>query len=99
MIHLLEHSTAPQVPSIIPARSIQQAETLRRTERLLVIGRRGSYPVFDFADASGLYSKLRDESGEGASTWPNGKLRLDGVDYVISYNGRIWQGETAVYPS
>jgi len=38
------------------------------------------------AEASAKYSKARDDSGEGASTFPVGVWG----DLRISYNGKIW---------
>lgn len=41
--------------------------------------------------ASAIYSAKRDKSGQGASTFPEGKWN----EYHISYNGRIWTGPEA----
>lgn len=44
------------------------------------------------------YVALRDASGEGASTFAFGTI-LDGnanVTYIISYNGRVWNGNTMI---
>jgi len=47
------------------------------------------------AEASAIYCKLRDDSGEGASTFPDGKWNGN----RISYNGRVWNAdEKAIYP-
>lgn len=48
-------------------------------------------PVADYAAASAAYCALQTESGEGGSTFPNGKVTDDGkqIGYV-SYNGRVW---------
>lgn len=55
--------------------------------------------VADFAEASRVFSHLRDESGEGASSWPEGQLRSHGVKFArISYNGRIWDAHTEWTP-
>lgn len=54
----------------------------------LRIGRRLTVEVRDFAHASEVYGALRSESGEGASTFPNGTL----PGHYISYNGRVWAG-------
>jgi hypothetical protein len=52
------------------------------------------YPVRNLAHASWLYSKLRDESGEGYHTWLNGYVHGDPkVTYWISYNGNVWKGD------
>ena len=37
--------------------------------------------------ASDAYCRMRDDSGEGASTFPCGAWRT----HHISYNGRVWQ--------
>lgn len=47
--------------------------------------------VADFAEASVKYCALRDESGEGASTFPFGKLTLNGEVLEVSYNGKVWR--------
>lgn len=52
----------------------------------------------DAATASKLYSALRDESYEGASTFPDGVWEGN----RISYNGRVWAGKSddaeCIYP-
>lgn len=47
--------------------------------------------VHSFAEASAIYCEMRDASGEGGSTWRDGRL-YRGEEYVarISYNGRVW---------
>lgn len=62
----------------------------------LKIGRRKSVPVRDLADASNTYSLERDESGEGASTFPDGRIIIGGTKYRISYNGRVWNGDALI---
>ena len=58
----------------------------------LKIGSRSRHTVADFAQASEIYCTERDMSGEGASTFPNGKIiGADGPHYV-SYNGKVWKG-------
>jgi hypothetical protein len=58
---------------------------------LCIPGRLEDTQVANFAEGSALYSKLRDESGEGMRTWPNGQLH--GVrTYRVSYNGKVWDG-------
>lgn len=54
----------------------------------LKIGRRHFVPVTSLEEASREYQRLRDESGEGGSTFPDGKVG----NYRISYNGRVWDG-------
>lgn len=59
--------------------------------------------VDSFAEASRQYRHYVDESGEGASTFPTGRLQLNGRTYEISYNGRVWEvgggGEVYTPPS
>ena len=50
------------------------------------------------AEAVAEYERLRDESGEGASTWPHAKLLTPTETLSISYNGRLWRGDMAVWP-
>lgn len=45
------------------------------------------------AEASRIYCQLRDESGEGASTFPEGRAAI----YRVSYNGKVWLGANVVY--
>jgi len=55
---------------------------------------RGTTFAGTLADLSQAYSRLRDKSGEGASTFPAAIVR-DRRGYAaghISYNGRIWPG-------
>ena len=59
----------------------------------LEIGTRFSRPCNSFAEASALYCALRDESGEGVSTFPEGKIRADAGGRTtarVSYNGKVW---------
>lgn len=57
----------------------------------LRIGHR-AYDVASLEEASRVYQRLRDDSGEGQSTWPQGRVGK----FTISYNGRVWRGETLV---
>lgn len=53
---------------------------------------RGTTFAGSLADLSRAYSRLRDQSGEGASTFPTATV-LDERNHTagfISYNGRIW---------
>lgn len=47
------------------------------------------FSVKDTQQASSVYQYLRDLSGEGGSTWPDGEI-VD-TDLRISYNGRVWR--------
>ena len=55
----------------------------------LVIGKRYNIPVQSLEEASRVYCGLRDESGEGGSTWPSGRVG----EYTVSYNGKVWLGK------
>jgi hypothetical protein len=59
---------------------------------LLTIGKRFKAEVESLQQASLIYRQQRDLSGEGGSTFPNGKL-TGGL--TVSYNGRIWKGQNA----
>ena len=57
----------------------------------LTIGRRIQVMVPSIEVAVAVFERARDESGEGASTWPDGKILTDdGRSHRISYNGRVW---------
>lgn len=66
---------------------------------ILTIGKRHAVNVADVVEASAVYCRLRDESGEGGSTFPEGKL----PGHRISYNGKVWKagpwksGDVPVY--
>jgi len=55
----------------------------------LKIGKRHLIEVTSLAEASRIYCELRDESGEGSSTWPEGQVG----QHRISYNGKVWLGK------
>ena len=72
----------------------------------LKIGRRYSGPVASFKQASEIYDKMRDDSGEGASTFPWGKILDDRGNVIadVSYNARVWApganlGDAPIYDS
>lgn len=58
----------------------------------LVIGNRHRSQHATLHEAVETYSRLRDESGEGTSTWPDGKVG----HLRISYNSRVWDGKQAL---
>ena len=63
----------------------------------LMIGRRVKVMVPSLKVASDVFQRVRDESGEGCSTFPDGVVTADdGAKYRISYNGRVWNGQTIV---
>lgn len=59
--------------------------------------------VKDLAEASRAYAQVRDSTGEGASTFPEGEVVGDGKTYRVSYNAKVWNkgpwqsGDTPVY--
>jgi hypothetical protein len=73
----------------VPARL---ALRIGRTRRLV--------EVASYAEASRFYAELRDRSGRGASTMPEGRIydaETEKLVAVVSYNGRIWQGERSLF--
>jgi hypothetical protein len=71
-----------------------EKEAIVNKPYLLIIPERLSppRPVADFAEASRIYSQMRDESDEGASTWPDGFVNDYGFNVArISYNGKVWR--------
>lgn len=55
--------------------------------------RKQTFFVKDFAEASAIFDGLRDESGEGGSTFGEGRIYDDAGKMIarISYNGRVWK--------
>ena len=56
-----------------------------------------THSAASLADASRMFSVLRDQSGEGASTFPSPRIK-DAFGKIVgrfSYNGRIWTGDGA----
>jgi hypothetical protein len=58
---------------------------------VLKIGVRFTGEVETLEEASLKYQELRDQSEEGASSFPNGRVT---GGYLISYNGRVWKEAT-----
>lgn len=56
----------------------------------LKIGRRHTEEYPTAADARDAYKRLRDESMEGGSTWPDGIITNGKTKIYLSYNGRAW---------
>lgn len=56
----------------------------------LKIGNRHTVEVKSLEEASRVYCDLRDQSGEGSSTWPEGKIDRK---FRVSYNGKVWDRE------
>lgn len=57
----------------------------------LTIGRK-HFIATDLTDASRIYQRERDDSGQGSGTFPDGRVGK----YRISYNGRVWHGKRLV---
>ena len=56
--------------------------------------------VESYAEASRLYSALRDRSCQGASRMPEGRIYDAATEKLVarvSYNGRIWAGERCIF--
>lgn len=56
---------------------------------MLQIGKR-QFPASDLAEASRIYQRERDASGEGGSTFHQGHINVIGGTFKVSYNGRVW---------
>ena len=57
---------------------------------------RGTYG--DFTQARAAYERIRDESGEGASTFPSAVVwEQYGPRVRISYNGRFWLNDKPIW--
>lgn len=62
------------------------------------VAQEGLAEVWDLEDASKVYCQVRDESGEGASTFPDGLVfGSNSLAYTISYNGKVWLRDEVVY--
>ena len=60
----------------------------------LKIGTRHTSVESDIAAARATYERIRDQSGEGASTFPSGVVLEQNRPRIrISYNGRLWIGD------
>lgn len=58
---------------------------------ILIIPGRAEWPVRDWAKAALLYARERDASGEGVTSFPDGRIERDAVPVArVSYNARIW---------
>jgi hypothetical protein len=82
---------------ILPTRRTERrdsAEEISEMTMILWIGNRFNSNVRDLAHASEVYARERDESGEGASTFPNGRIMKGGRKIAnVSYNARVWPKE------
>jgi len=75
-----------------PRRKAAQKQATKPTAMVLHIGKQ-KFTVHSFEEAQRVFEGARDASGEGASSWPDGRI---GHRYRISYNGRLWDGDTLV---
>lgn len=58
--------------------------------------RKTTHKAETLKELSEIYSRVRDESGEGNSTFPKPTVRNGkSIIGVFSYNGRIWSGDSA----
>lgn len=55
------------------------------------------YTCETIREARNEYCRLRDESGEGASTFNEGIIEHERDKYRVSYNGRIWNGDDLIF--
>lgn len=66
---------------------------------LLTIGTRYKIEAPTVEELAHIYTLLRDDSNEGASTWPDGQITVLGSSargLRVSYNGRVWNGKEEV---
>jgi hypothetical protein len=67
----------------------------------LRIGRsRHLVEVEGYAEASRIYAELRDRSGRGASTMPEGRIydaETGKPVASLSYNGKVWDGGRCLF--
>jgi hypothetical protein len=63
----------------------------------LQIGRK-RFQIASFEEASRMFCAARDKLGEGASRTPSPKIVDERGEVIghVSYNGRVWAGETYV---
>lgn len=68
---------------------------------LILQHRRRRLKVSCFRDASEIYCNMRDNSGEGGSTWEDGRIFNDAGEQIayVSYNGRVWSGSAKTWSS
>jgi len=56
--------------------------------------------VASFAEASRIFSELRDRSGHDVNTMPEGRIYDAETSKLVarlSYNGRVWSGERCLF--
>ena len=79
------------------------AEVVRRWQKDLPRRLKAKVPAFVERNRSELLQVIDreavDASGEGASTFPLGRVIANGRgrEYTVSYNGRVWDGDRLVY--
>lgn len=82
----------------VPAGRVAESRALALAPAWMLLHSRGRWVVDSVEAGSRLYQRLRDQSGEGGSTWPDGLLVGHGKAYRVSYNGRVWRGERSDTP-
>lgn len=76
----------------VPVGRVADARALALAPAWMLLHSRGRWVVESVEAGSRLYQRLRDQSGEGASTWQDALLIGHGNAYRVSYNGRVWRG-------
>lgn len=71
------------------------------TRLALRLGRsRTLVEVASYAEASRIYSELRDRAGHDVNTMPEGRVYDADTNQLVarlSYNGRVWAGERCLF--
>lgn len=66
--------------------------------KLKMLGR--VYPVADYAEASAIYCRARDASGQGQSTFRSAAIYVrDAQVAYVAYNGRVFAGTAQAWTS
>ena len=97
-----------KVPAFVERNRSELLQVIEEMTRMLLVVERVEPPLEDLAirksvsslgEASRLYREAVDASGEGASTFPLGRVIANwrGREYTVSYNGRVWDGDRLVY--
>ncbi|OXR48137.1 hypothetical protein PuT2_14025 [Pusillimonas sp. T2] len=73
-----------------------QAPVAQTGNFTLLVGDHWSFNVSSLAQAVQVYSRLRDQSEQGARDFPSGRILGSSALLRISYNGRVWNGDQAV---
>lgn len=85
----------------------EKPKTIKRKTRTTTTGkiylrigfRHRRIPCESIESAQKKYCEMRDESGEGFSTWPDGIIFIGDNDAIyLSYNGRMWADMAQTIP-